>query len=292
MSTKIYDAYKLEKNYSLQELDQLFQEIRKKIQQDSEVRFQQMVISDFLFYFNTKRLNGDTWVCDKIEKNKKDMQQKSIQENVKNERWSVLWFEIGCELVRKITKPSNYGECLLSHDFKSDIQIFPMENRILLMYFGSSEGQKVIETLMPVKDYHYQNQTDRPFGISEKEWNRRCTDWDNVIGPDYIPANHGFSVKLCNPNLFSSEIVSSQTDANNTLSEEHILYRLRNSMPEMDALFAENNINTSSYSSVTDFMKTDVYAKWEKEANDIIREKCFIPINRKEIMDIISGKRQ
>ena len=30
MSTKIYDAYMLEKNYSLQELDQLFQEIRKK----------------------------------------------------------------------------------------------------------------------------------------------------------------------------------------------------------------------------------------------------------------------
>ena len=47
--------------------------------------------------------------------------------------------------------------------------------------------------------YHYQNQCDKPDDISDEEWNKRESDWNTAIGPDYIPANHGLQVQLFNP---------------------------------------------------------------------------------------------
>jgi hypothetical protein len=46
-----------------------------------------------------------------------------------------------------------------------------------------------------VKDWHYQNSTDRPDEVSEEEWDRRAKDWHDALGRK-VPAEVGFSTDL------------------------------------------------------------------------------------------------
>ena len=50
-----------------------------------------------------------------------------------------------------------------------------------------------IRKIFAIISYHYQNQTDKPEGISKAAWDKRCRDWDDVIDPDYIPAHNDCS---------------------------------------------------------------------------------------------------
>ena len=47
-----------------------------------------------------------------------------------------------------------------------------------------------------MKKFFYQNSTECPENISEKEWNYRLETWEKALAPDYIPINHGFQVQL------------------------------------------------------------------------------------------------
>ena len=66
------------------------------------------------------------------------------------------------------------------------------------MYFGNTDIRRFIENHEMFEDYHYQNQCDKPDDISDEEWDKRESDWNDAIGPDYIPANHGWQVQLFN----------------------------------------------------------------------------------------------
>ena len=287
MSTKIYDAYVLDKNYSLLELDQICKKVKEKSQTDMNKRFISRVVEDFLYYYNTKRLNGDEWVREMLEKTKNNIRQNRIWKSVLNAEWSSLWIDIYTRTTEIIDHPKNHLEDMVACSFKSSIQIFPIKNKTLVMYFGSSEGQKILEECGYVSDYHYQNQTDRPDNILEKEWKQRAMDWENAIGPDYIPINHGFTVKLCNTNKIP--FFRDAIDDWNPQKEENLFKRLRESMLEMDNLFREHGINTSSYSDVSDFMKSSEYKKWAKNADDQIQGKCVFPKCKEELIDILEG---
>lgn len=66
------------------------------------------------------------------------------------------------------------------------------------MYFGNTDIRRFIENHEMFEDYHYQNQCDKPDDISDEEWDKRESDWNDAIGPDYIPANHGWQIRLFN----------------------------------------------------------------------------------------------
>lgn len=46
-----------------------------------------------------------------------------------------------------------------------------------------------------VSEYRYWNNSDRPSGISQKEWDRRAGAWDRVLGMD-APATRGLTITL------------------------------------------------------------------------------------------------
>lgn len=84
-------------------------------------------------------------------------------------------------------------------DVKFELVIYPLKGRILGQYFGVKEDMVKLFLAQPwVKDYHYQNSSDRPEEISAKEWSKRQRDWDRVFTDlPMTPALAGWTVVLC-----------------------------------------------------------------------------------------------
>ena len=178
MSTKIYSAYKLKEGINFMQLMQINYQMKEQI------------ISDFV-----SRISITLAVkVDKIMNN--------LEESAKNETYS--------EAVRNTIHRIMKNECetpefdlyfRLYDDLSSEFKDFSIEQAkmvyilhnddIFAMFFGSYRYEKYILQNDNFSDYHYQNQTDRPEDISDEEWQQREKYWDEAIGPDYIPINHG-----------------------------------------------------------------------------------------------------
>jgi hypothetical protein len=69
-------------------------------------------------------------------------------------------------------------------DLETSICVFPISpNRTLMLWYCDVPVvTQMWENLPFVKDYHYQDQTDRPDEISSGAWRRREKDWEKVLG--------------------------------------------------------------------------------------------------------------
>lgn len=67
---------------------------------------------------------------------------------------------------------------------------------------------KSIETRRPrwVEEYHYQNQTDQPRDISDKEWNQRRRNWEKVCLNDHNARRMYHAVVECKTELESFDL--------------------------------------------------------------------------------------
>lgn len=76
--------------------------------------------------------------------------------------------------------------------------VFIPRGRAFLVYFccDNQEMTKAWQALEEVEDYHYQDQCDRPEELTSREWNKRKKDWDEALGPDWVPANHGLTFEF------------------------------------------------------------------------------------------------
>lgn len=62
----------------------------------------------------------------------------------------------------------------------------------LVQFFSETE----LSLPKTFRDYHYQNQSDRPPNISEKEWGERKHCWKRVFRDVSVPAEAGFTFSL------------------------------------------------------------------------------------------------
>jgi len=80
-------------------------------------------------------------------------------------------------------------------DFDFELAIFPLsEDKVLGMYFTEQEDfRKLWLSKWFVEEYGYWDNTDKPDELSEKDWERRCRDWDKAL-PDYcaVPSLNGY----------------------------------------------------------------------------------------------------
>jgi hypothetical protein len=69
-------------------------------------------------------------------------------------------------------------------DPETSISVFPLGKKTSLILFYCELGEviKYWRGLDFVADYHYQNSTDKPDGISDLAWEKRRADWDKVLG--------------------------------------------------------------------------------------------------------------
>lgn len=269
MSTKIYDAYVLNENYSMHKLSLIMDELREEIEKACNQNIFDMVIEKSLYYHYFGQLHGEAVLLEMMENTKDDKRQQAIWKAVYDKTWLQLFRKVLFKIIDRIVDARIKNVYDPDYDFRCQLQLFPMENKILAMYFGNKDIRDLIAGSKYFIDYHYQNQTDRPGEVSDEEWKQREKDWGEAIGPDYAPANHGFSVDLYHSNCF----VPGLKGEYHVSDQSEMLAKLRNTMTSISTVKGFPGAN-KAYSVWEDFFLSLEYKVWEANVDKEILSKC------------------
>ena len=267
MSTKIYNGYCIEKDLSLLELNEFQREVQKMMHDYIYERFcelygrrvQSLVDELTVLGMNAgKEENIENEICDLLSFTEKSLQaeikdiirrkkaKKGSYSNTGHYTLENVAYEYLCkqiEAAKILFEKSPY-------DLTSDICIFPAQGKCLFMAFGLAD--KFFQTLLEsnenarfiqkwkLKEYHYQNQTDRAEGISEEEWEKREKDWEMALEHSNIPEKSGFVIHFFNEVTDIFEFFSELKENNFKDALKHIpnaSIRLENFAMKLDCLF-------------------------------------------------------
>lgn len=82
-------------------------------------------------------------------------------------------------------------------DFEFKIEIFPHNGEFYGMVFTEKgEWKKEMIAQGWATDFWYWDNTDHDEDISEEDWDERGKLWDAILGPDYVPSQHGVEADL------------------------------------------------------------------------------------------------
>lgn len=287
MSMKIYNGYILKDQLSMYKIYKFVDGLREKATLEGRKRIQNMVIKDFLYFYYYKQVHGADKVKEMVEKTEENLRVNHIWKVLLDEDWSKLFHKVYWRILKEVHEASN-DQTLdsLEYDFSSELMFFPLRNKTLLMYFGYFDIEEMITDSGQILDYHYQNQTDRPENISQEEWKQREADWNEAIGPDFIPINHGFSI--C---LFNHGLIIPRYDPELEIefpSEEVMTSLLRDTFESISEVegFPDRDF---SVSRLLDWTDTEPYKKWEEEQNKLIHSKCHFLTTKEELETLIKS---
>lgn len=296
MSTKIYDAYKLAQPYTLYQLNQKLDELRVEIQKIGIRSIREKAIELTLYVYNYKCACGTEAVDEMIEKTdmRKHPEIKScvlawdqIWEEAKNEQWKAVYHDCRLRIIDKIKEVSK-SSFKFDYDYRCNLQIIPMKRKTLVLYFGNLEMQQYLESLPDfLTDYHYQDQTDKPDDISTYKWKQREKDWENAIGPDYIPCLHGFRAELFDIEYIMPVCTPSKIDDVKFPTVNDQISAVRKALPSIKNVdgYSEDH----SVSERIAFTHSEPYIKWFNDANKMISEKCNFITNMDEFMELMKN---
>lgn len=89
---------------------------------------------------------------------------------------------------------------------KLSVYLYMLDDKILILpddvMIKNHKGKtynfhNVIGSMQGVRDYHYQNSTDRPRHITEAEYEQRSIDWDNALNDRFV--SNGLKLSLNDP---------------------------------------------------------------------------------------------
>lgn len=86
---------------------------------------------------------------------------------------------------QKLNPHTTFHDPLRFNIVFGEVAVEPTPRRLAYVFAGRGEYLEALKNLTyqgePVfVDYHFQNQSDRPAGITKLEWKQRRTDWDSV----------------------------------------------------------------------------------------------------------------
>lgn len=285
MSTKIYDAYVLKDTYNLSTLNDFLIKLRKEVTTLCEQKIFDQIIRKTLYYYNFKQLHGDSVVESMIEQTDNDdnRAQCDIWKYVLKNQWNSVYITTYFRQLDSIADKKKF-----IYHFRATLQLIPLNDKILVMFFGDPEIRDYIESTDYFVDYHYQDQCDKPESISDEEWDKRCADWNKAIGPDYIPSHHGWSVDLFDAD--NSLPIFSPADSKEYKMHfptvESSVNALRETLTSISKIPRYPG-NTTSYSQWEKFMQSDEYKKWVTESDEFIKSKCNFITTEKDFVKLL-----
>lgn len=185
MSTKIYNGFIFYEPVTLRSIFEMTMDARNRVRKKVGELFSKHYAKEFSYLY------------DRIEFG-------MLPEKAENRTKTSPLRSIVCE---DINNRMEMDEKTLAHDaeldFKLSISIHPLsDEKILGMHFVSQESLKeILYRVFPIKEYHYQNQTDKPESISMDEWDQRSSDWGKALfeGKDaFISGNPSMTGILIN----------------------------------------------------------------------------------------------
>ena len=113
----------------------------------------------------------------------------------------VLYDNIEKELHDIKIRNANFSD----YDFGATINYFPLDddNILAILHCINDEIINAFNQTPNIKQYNYNDNTDRPKGIKLKEWKRREANWNYVLGGNGygIISNNSFQYTLLNIDL-------------------------------------------------------------------------------------------
>ena len=277
MSTKIYNAYKFKENLSTEELNNTINLWRKMCKTIVEKEYAKIILRKYTSLIDMKLIYGDKKINELLELNKEKPNMIQILTALKNEKYRELLFYIHMYYSDIINKES---QSHIKNILTCEMTIHPLKNKTIFMLFGNQNLINMIEQQDIVKDYHYQNQTDKPDEISDKEWDERCMDWNDAIGPDYIPINHGLSATIINKNDDEFSFLNQYTKVNG-ISEDLFPTIKQRIQSVLDMSEPPDAPNTNKYSEWSKYTKSETYITWKSE-----KTKEFLSILPKNMTEL------
>lgn len=258
MSTKIYNAYEMPA-MSMKQLLEFKKELALIVAKEYYKRLRHLQLETLVDLADNLTINdmkGNTAKVEEILKYyseylypKKEFS--SNKEGILNKELILLVFSY----IRKKSKEKS--DYLDSVDLSAEIVLFPISNkRTLFMtfsnefsnlfssFFNKDSEYKDIITKYKIKDYHYQNQTDRPEDISSKEWNKRERDWEKCL--NNIPGADGIPVILMDEEILSISY------RNQSVSMKNYLEILKSDSTKEDFTDKDSRVKKRAYSLLFD----------------------------------------
>ena len=273
MSTKIYNAYKFDKKYSMFEIMALFDPIRKKVEESALTFRDKYIISRIVYYLDYRTYFGFEAVKKQIEKQYLNTPhgkaQKEIWELVAEDEINKrsLKHAIMREFAERTTAATNSLTIADSaFDLSCQVCLIPMKTKTLMMYFGNDDLREIVTNQDWLLDYHYQNQTDRPQNITPRQWNQRKKDWDIALGSDGVPANHSMSINLLRTDMLP--YMPFRAD----FSDDYIPDMSTRVREIVECIEDPNVPSTSSISKIIEYMHSDEFKSWRKEQEQKVSE--------------------
>lgn len=180
MSTKIYNGYKFKDAPSLVELQRISIDIRDRVEPIARNLYYSTFIKEMVTAYDNNQYGF--W----------------------NEHFYYiahmkdLYYGIDRYFMERIRHMNVKQERDPDFDFSFSFTTIPLRSReevLLLLYTERKELREAFEQTPEIEDYYYQNQSDRPKSIEERDWDQRRRDWDEALGGDgwSTPASVGFT---------------------------------------------------------------------------------------------------
>lgn len=161
MSTKIWEAYRLSASVNLWEF---LRDVRRKAETAARADLVTRVKAIVTDYRTNPK---DRALYDEALKRDKDSPPLSP--------WNAM------DYLRMRYKEAERNEWIM-FDFGVSITVRECEGRFYLIPYDRMGVLKFLRRDPRVSDFHYQNQTDRPPRMTNREWGHRRRTWDKMFG--------------------------------------------------------------------------------------------------------------
>ena len=174
MSTKIYDAFRINIKADIKEIINKMREIAiNTIANDAEYLYMAHAVTSVMALEESENNKNAAAALEEIQKNEFGLfTEMWMLDKIKQAETSREKNVLDCSLTAVATFDSDFWY----------IKFFSNSG------FSNKILNKIIEEIKELEDFHYQNQSDPPEEIPEEEYNKRGQKWEELL-PDYKPFN-------------------------------------------------------------------------------------------------------
>jgi hypothetical protein len=183
MSTKIYNAFKIG-SLPKEELDKRLEEVQRYFLINARIVFMQELALDWAIHCD-QEIHLNNWY-----KSEDSLEKAIIENRADNQKW------LEGELRRWL------GE--FSIDMTSSIVL--IEHNYEYYFIVYSEHSELIELISGALGgtcFMYYNSSDRPVGVSKKEWKHREKTWKEIFSKSSVPCKVGTVFQFYNDEVLS-----------------------------------------------------------------------------------------
>lgn len=276
VSTKIYEAYRFQREINMQELVKIYRDWRAELQDFGKRHIIRLATTEAMFIM-------DCYCCGEEEKLRgvigtPELEHFKLDYSLRSNIWSIAERKTRAAIKAKSRVEDNYD---MDYDMGCSYAILACSDKTLLMPFTNNRhiGAKFTELLRnhsELMEYGYWNNVDKPEYISDEDWAKRKIDWDEALHGIGIPSQNGAVFYIIDENFYIDDIAIEDDFINN-----HITSKVKERAERVARMLIREDKVDELWGDKNDMKRRDVSGillacgKWlqEEEALQLIQQK-------------------